>query len=72
MPFNPEPIKMIRSILFLFAVVLFSTSINAQNDGTFVSINDTTELSLEEVVVKGFEQNRRLKDVPAAVNYVSP
>lgn len=32
---------------------------------------DSSEISLQEVVVKAFEQNRRLRDVPAAVNYVS-
>src|SRR5688572_4271519 len=63
---------MIRSIFFLFAIVLFTTTINAQTDSAFVVKNDSAELSLEEVVVKAFEHNRRLKDVPAAVNYVSP
>lgn len=32
---------------------------------------DTTrEISLQEVVVKAYEMNRKLKDIPAAVNYV--
>lgn len=30
------------------------------------------ETRLEEVVVRAFEQNRKLKDIPAAVNYVGP
>ncbi|MDQ6815140.1 MAG: TonB-dependent receptor plug domain-containing protein [Bacteroidota bacterium] len=30
------------------------------------------EKTLQEVVVKAYEQNKRLKDIPAAVNYVGP
>lgn len=36
-------------------------------------ISDTIrDNSLQEVVVKAYEQNRRLKEVPAAVNYIGP
>jgi iron complex outermembrane receptor protein len=45
--------------------LLITSAINAQTD-------TLKPVQLEEVVVKAFEQNRRLKDVPAAVNYVSP
>jgi iron complex outermembrane receptor protein len=45
--------------------ILFSSHLQAQTD-------TIKEINLQEVVVKAFEQNRRLKDVPAAVNYVSP
>ena len=34
------------------------------------SADSTTETALPEIVVRSFEQNRRLKDIPAAVNYV--
>jgi iron complex outermembrane receptor protein len=44
--------------------ILFSSHLQAQTD-------TIKEINLQEVVVKAFEQNRRLKDVPAAVNYVS-
>lgn len=30
------------------------------------------EKTLQEVIVKAYEQNRKLKDIPAAVNYVGP
>jgi iron complex outermembrane recepter protein len=34
------------------------------------SVDSTKETLLPEIVIKAFEQNRRLKDVPAAVNYI--
>lgn len=40
--------------------------LSAQNTDTI------KEKTLQEVVVKAYEQNRRLQDVPAAVNYVGP
>ncbi len=52
-----------KRIKFILPIILFSTGAAAQAD-------TTRELSLEEVVVKAFEQNRRLRDVPAAVNYI--
>src|SRR5687767_5921458 len=51
-------------IILLLVFIAFSTSLGAQTDST-------KEISLDEVVVKAFEQNRRLKDVPAAVNLIS-
>ena len=34
------------------------------------TIDSTNGLELKEVTVRAFEQNRRLKDIPAAVNYI--
>lgn len=53
-----------QKILFSLAIV-YSIQAHAQTD-------TSKEVSLQEVVVKAFEQNRKLKDIPAAVNYVSP
>jgi len=50
-------------IKFLFVFLLASRQLSAQSDSV-------QEVNLEEVVVKAFEQNRRLKDLPAAVNYI--
>src|SRR5688500_9639297 len=50
------------TILLLLATHFFLFS-QAQNDSL-------QELNLQEVVIKAFEQHRKLKDVPAAVNYV--
>ena len=36
-----------------------------------VRIKDSLkEITLPSVIIKAFEQNRKLKDVPAAVNYI--
>ena len=50
------------TILLLLAIHFFLFS-QAQND-------TLQEVNLQEVVIKAFEQNRKLRDVPAAVNYV--
>ncbi|HYK57238.1 MAG TPA: TonB-dependent receptor, partial [Flavisolibacter sp.] len=52
--------KLLFSCSFLF--VSFFTQ--AQD------LDSTKETQLPEVVIRAFEQNRRLKDVPAAINYV--
>jgi iron complex outermembrane recepter protein len=52
--------KFLFSFLFLFACFVSE----AQNS------DSTKETQLPEVVIKAFEQNRRLRDVPAAVNYI--
>ncbi|HVG16994.1 MAG TPA: TonB-dependent receptor plug domain-containing protein [Chitinophagaceae bacterium] len=51
-----------RSI-FCFLFFFISYQLSAQADSV-------KEINLEEVVVKAFEQNRRLKDMPGAVNYI--
>ncbi|MFL5741843.1 MAG: TonB-dependent receptor, partial [Flavisolibacter sp.] len=66
MPFN-IPIKPAFSkkrILF-YSFLFFSCVANAQQADT------VKEKTMEEVLIKAFEQNRKLKDVPAAINYVS-
>jgi iron complex outermembrane receptor protein len=51
----------------LISVVLVAEtfSLHAQTADTI------KETRLEEVVIRAFEQNRRLKEIPAAVNYIS-
>ncbi|HVG42457.1 MAG TPA: TonB-dependent receptor [Chitinophagaceae bacterium] len=50
--------------VFIFLLVLpFNLSAYCQQDSS-------NEVSLQEVVIKAFEQNQKLKNVPAAVNYV--
>lgn len=63
MPTTKLPLSTIKNcfpILFL----LFPFLVNAQSTDTI------KEKSLQEVVVKAYEQNRKLKEIPAAVNYV--
>jgi iron complex outermembrane receptor protein len=54
---------MTRTTTLLFLTLGFTTCSQAQTD-------TLKEVNLQEVVIKAFEQNRKLKDVPAAVNYV--
>lgn len=50
------------SIIILFFIPLFS----------YTQIRDTTKLTgLETIIIKAYEQNRKLKDVPAAINYIN-
>ncbi|MGI8636934.1 MAG: TonB-dependent receptor, partial [Segetibacter sp.] len=51
-----------KILLFLFG--LAPVFLQAQTSDTI------KEKTLQEVIVKAYEQNRRLKDIPAAVNYV--
>ena len=50
-------------IALLFA--LFFVLVNAYCQDT-----DVAKITLPSVIIKAFEQNRKLKDVPAAVNYI--
>lgn len=50
---------------FLFILLTFFT-LMAKSQTT----DSTREVKLEEVVVRAYESNQRLKDIPAAVNYV--
>ena len=55
---------MLQRLILLSSVIFYSTlAVKAQEA-------DTTKEVLQEVIIKAFENNRRLKDVPAAVNYV--
>ena len=45
-----------------FSIILFSRQ---------EQVEDSIRGNLEEVIVKGYEQNRRLIDVPVAENYVN-
>src|SRR5688572_2888031 len=49
-------------LLLLIYYFIFSFSLNAQTD---------TSLTLEEVIIKAYEQNRTLEKIPAAINLVS-
>lgn len=51
--------------LFALGVFLVPYFVQAQPTDT------TKEAQLPEVVIKAFEQNRRLKDIPAAINHIS-
>jgi iron complex outermembrane recepter protein len=51
--------------LILFFSLIFSSTFTAISQES-----DTTKDVLQEVIIKAFENNRKLKDVPAAVNYV--
>jgi iron complex outermembrane receptor protein len=46
--------------IFLFPLILYSQTAEA----------DTISNNLEDVIVKGFGQNKKLKETPAAINYV--
>lgn len=50
-------------IKIILPVLLFAAELKAQTD-------TLKEVNLAEVVVRAFEQNRRLKDMPGAVNYI--
>ncbi len=56
---------MYRNRILSLLFIVLSTGLQAQTDST-------KEINLEEIVVKAFEQNRRLKDIPAAVNLIGP
>ncbi|MCW3080335.1 TonB-dependent receptor plug domain-containing protein [Segetibacter sp.] len=53
-----------KFLVYLFALLPFF--LNGQTTDTI------KESTLQEVVVKAYEQNRRLKEIPAAINYVGP
>jgi iron complex outermembrane recepter protein len=50
----------------LFLLLLISPVI------LFSQVNDSINNTMETVVIRAFEQNRKLSDVPAAVNYIGP
>ncbi|MEO6452597.1 MAG: TonB-dependent receptor plug domain-containing protein [Ginsengibacter sp.] len=56
-------------IIFPVTVIMFATILLTSK--SFCQTKDTLkEISLPAIVIKAFEQNRKLKDVPAAVNYI--
>lgn len=63
MPFKPSS----KRLLFSWALFMFCHNLNAQttNEDTIAST------TLQDVRITAFEQNRRLKDVPAPVGFVS-
>lgn len=59
-------------LLLLLLLPVFGRSQNVGSDTALVNTADTLKSDLlTEVIVKAFEQNRRLQDVPAAVAYIS-
>jgi iron complex outermembrane receptor protein len=53
-------------------IYLFFIFISLNFAGLAQEIPDTSQVKpLEEVIIRSFEQNRRLKDVPASVNYLN-
>jgi iron complex outermembrane receptor protein len=62
---NTLPAKMIVRT-FVCLIGLTPLILSAQTTDTI------KEKTLQEVIVKAYEQNRKLKEIPAAVNYVGP
>src|SRR5215213_10053200 len=52
-------------LFFTLLIILFSFKLFAQQ-----STDTSGQKQLDEVIIKAFENNRKLKDVPAAINYV--
>ncbi len=61
---NADARNFSKIICFL---ILFFVSIT----GLCQDADTIREISLPAIIIKAFEQNRRMKDVPAAVNYIS-
>ncbi|MFL5810884.1 MAG: TonB-dependent receptor plug domain-containing protein, partial [Flavisolibacter sp.] len=59
--------KTYQRFLFLLSVLLFNTIVNGQVQPGDSTIEGKT---LQDIRVSAFEHNRKLKDVPAAVNYI--
>src|SRR3954467_8521070 len=58
-------ITSMKKILVLSITIVFYCKISAQEE------NDSSVVKpLSEIIIRAYEQNRKLKDVPAAVNYV--
>ncbi len=63
MPLYTRGSRKATIVLSYFFCSVFGATAQEQND-------TLTPLELEEVVIKAYEQNRRIKEIPAAVNYV--
>src|SRR5687767_5325285 len=61
---NADIPNLLKTVCFF---ILFFVSI----PGLGQDADSVKEISLPAIIIKAFEQNRRLKDVPAAVNYIS-
>lgn len=55
-----------KPILSILVFCTFHTGVFAQD-----TININAEHRLDEVIIRAFEQNRKLREVPAAVNYIN-
>lgn len=65
----PLQLKITFKFFFLLFIVLIAHGLLNKS---YSQLTDTIKsIELEEVVVKAFEQNRRLKDIPASVQYIS-
>src|SRR4051794_23368364 len=51
---------------FIYLFALLPILVYGQSSDTLI------EKNAQEVIVRAYEQNRKLKDLPAAINYVSP
>ncbi len=51
---------------YLFLFFLYSSLDSFSQD----SLTSATDKKLDEVIIRAFEQNRKLRDVPAAINYI--
>ncbi|GAC1382738.1 MAG: TonB-dependent receptor [Ginsengibacter sp.] len=54
----------IRGCIFIFIILISVSKVLGQASDT------TKEITLSSIVIKAFEQNKKLKDVPAAVSYI--
>src|SRR5215218_3523225 len=55
---------------FYLKRILFAGLFFVCLDGNSQEKDTLKEITLPSVIIKAFEQNRRLKDVPAAINYI--
>src|SRR5829696_5803438 len=58
-----------RNVLCFFCF-LISLVARAQTEHNLPSNDSISEQELAEVIIKGYEQNRKLTEVPAAINYL--
>jgi iron complex outermembrane recepter protein len=59
-----------KKIVLLIGLMSFSFLLFAQNDTTIVSTDSLHSKTLDEVIIKAYNQNRKLIDVAAPINYV--
>src|SRR4051812_1559485 len=57
--------SIIMRTFFLLTAIVYFLPVHAQQNADTIK-----ESTLSEVIIKSFEQNRKLRDVPAAVNYI--
>ncbi len=61
---------MTGSFIIGFRIYLFTALFFISINGYCQEVDSLKEIALPSIIIKAFEQNRRLKDVPAAINYI--